>query len=298
MEAEGALFDATPFLPQGRSTTEARAPVAKSGASLDLRVKAEKLLLREDSVVSGAAIRVVMLDGKLDRWLVSGRDPGGGALSASMTPADRGAQRDILLQSQDVGFALRALIGKNPIQGGEGRISGQWSPKDRVGVLQMRVEDFKIVDLPLAAKLFSSVASLQGLSNLVSNEGLAFSSLDGAFRIENDIVRLRDAQAVGGSIGITASGVYNMKTHAIEADGVLVPAYRLNSALGEIPGIGRLFTSRKGEGVFGFTYAIRGDVERARIAVNPLSAFAPGIFRRVFEPTDHAARAAADAPTP
>lgn len=284
LEADGAVFDATPFLPQGPSTSEARAPVAKTGRSLDLRVNAKRLLLREQAVVSGASIRVVMIDGKIDRWLMDGRDPKGGSLGASMTPADNGAQRDILLQSDDVGFALRALIGKNPIQGGKGRISGQWSPKDRRGALQLRVDDFRVRDLPLAAKLFSSVASLQGLSNLVNDDGLAFSVLDGAFRIENDVVRLSDAQAYGGSIGITASGSYDLISHAIEADGVLIPAYRLNSMLGEIPGLGRLFTSRKGEGVFGFTYSIRGDVEKARIAVNPASAFAPGIFRRVFEP--------------
>ncbi|MBY0447349.1 MAG: hypothetical protein K2P95_01550, partial [Hyphomonadaceae bacterium] len=291
LEADGAVFDATPFLPQGPSTSEARAPVAKTGRSLDLRVNAKRLLLREQAVVSGASIRVVMIDGKIDRWLMDGRDPKGGSLGASMTPADNGAQRDILLQSDDVGFALRALIGKNPIQGGKGRISGQWSPKDRRGALQLRVEDFRVRDLPLAARLFSSVASLQGLSNLVNDDGLAFSVLDGAFRIENDLVRLSDAQAYGGSIGITASGSYDLSSHAIEADGVLIPAYRLNSMLGEIPGLGRLFTSRKGEGVFGFTYSIRGDVEKARIAVNPASAFAPGIFRRVFEPAPAVAQA-------
>ena len=57
----------------------------------------------------------------------------------------------------------------------------------------------------------------------------------------------------------------------------------MNSALGGIPIIGDLFVSREGEGVFAMTYSVRGSLEEARVAVNPLSGILPGVLRRIFE---------------
>jgi hypothetical protein len=64
--------------------------------------------------------------------------------------------------------------------------------------------------------------------------------------------------------------------------GTLVPAYTINSVLGEIPLIGTLLVGRKGEGIFALTYGISGSVEEPVITVNPLSALAPGFLRNFF----------------
>ena len=40
--------------------------------------------------------------------------------------------------------------------------------------------------------------------------------------------------------------------------------------------------TRRGEGLFGFNYTIRGTVERPQIGVNPLSILTPGMFREIF----------------
>ena len=50
--------------------------------------------------------------------------------------------------------------------------------------------------------------------------------------------------------------------------------------------MGRLlgpFAGRDGEGLFGVTFAIRGPLDKPDFRVNPLSALAPGAFRRMFE---------------
>ena len=62
-----------------------------------------------------------------------------------------------------------------------------------------------------------------------------------------------------------------------------MPVYTINKFFGKFPIIGDLLVSRKGEGVLGFTYSIEGPMEEARVFVNPLSAFAPGFLRRLFE---------------
>jgi hypothetical protein len=53
--------------------------------------------------------------------------------------------------------------------------------------------------------------------------------------------------------------------------------------IGEIPVIGKLFTSRDGEGVVGVNYRIFGAASDPSIVVNPLSIFTPGFLRQIFE---------------
>ena len=52
----------------------------------------------------------------------------------------------------------------------------------------------------------------------------------------------------------------------------------------DMPVIGNLLVSRRGEGVFGMTYSINGPAAQPRVGVNPVSALTPGILRRIFEP--------------
>jgi len=298
LSAQGARFDATPFLPKGPAASDTQPSIAKRGAALDIRVDTASLALREGAQVRDASVRIVNRNGRLDELTVQGLDPAGRPLRASLGATTSPSLRQIDLRAEDVGFALLGFIGENPLRGGRGRARGQFDLDTGRGRIDLQLEDFKVADLPLAARVFSSVASLQAFSDLVNGEGLAFSRLEAGFVIDGDEVRLSSGQAVGPAIGISASGGFDMKTRRVEADGVLVPAYRFNSALGQIPGLGRVFTSRKGEGVFGFTYSIRGTAERARIAVNPLSGLAPGIFRRMFESAPEATARAAEGSRP
>ena len=64
--------------------------------------------------------------------------------------------------------------------------------------------------------------------------------------------------------------------------GTIVPAYMLNSALGNIPLIGDLFTGGEGKGIFAATYAVEGPRDDPEVSVNPLAALAPGFLRELF----------------
>ena len=57
----------------------------------------------------------------------------------------------------------------------------------------------------------------------------------------------------------------------------------MNSFLGGLPIIGDLFVSRQGEGMFAPSYSVRGTFSKARVSLNPVSAFTPGVLRRIFE---------------
>ena len=77
-------------------------------------------------------------------------------------------------------------------------------------------------------------------------------------------------------MGISADGVYDFGRKALDMRGVISPVYLLN-------GIGSIL-SRKGEGLIGFNYRLRGTAKAPVVSVNPLSALTPGILRDVFRP--------------
>jgi hypothetical protein len=109
--------------------------------------------------------------------------------------------------------------------------------------------------------------------------------LDAQLVYANDRVTFTEGRMSGPSLGLTGSGAYELTRDNLDVDGVLVPSPTLNlSFLSEVPLIGDLLASRRGEGMFAMTYAINGPAGAPRVGVNPVSALAPGIFRRIFEP--------------
>ncbi|MBY0422532.1 MAG: hypothetical protein K2Q06_09520, partial [Parvularculaceae bacterium] len=55
------------------------------------------------------------------------------------------------------------------------------------------------------------------------------------------------------------------------------------SMLGAAPVIGPVLVGRKGEGVVALSYDVKGRSDAPVVTVDPLSALAPGILRRLFE---------------
>ena len=128
-----------------------------------------------------------------------------------------------------------------------------------------------------------SIASLTGIVEALSGDGLAFSQLDAPFAKSNGLITLKNAQASGISLGLTASGTIDSDKDVLDLSGTVVPAYVVNSVLGRIPVLGTIFTGgQKGGGVFAANYKMTGAPEQPKVSVNPLSALAPGFLRNLF----------------
>ena len=146
----------------------------------------------------------------------------------------------------------------------------------------LKIDDFRVVNAPVLARLLT-VGSLQGISDLLSGEGIQFTHLDVPFWYEKGKLGIEDGRAAGPAIGLTMQGVVDRKQKLTELNGTIVPAYTINSVLGKVPVLGQLLVSRPGEGLFGFTYNIAGGTSDPQVTVNPLSALAPGFLRRIFQ---------------
>jgi len=95
-------------------------------------------------------------------------------------------------------------------------------------------------------------------------------------------VALRDGVARGPLLGGTIEGLVDYTRNEMHMRGTLVPLYGPNNLLGQIPVVG-LFMGGDKEGLFGITYEVVGRPGNPILRINPISALAPGLLRKVFE---------------
>ncbi len=195
-----------------------------------------------------------------------------------------GGNRLLTILGDDAGDTLRTFGYYDNMVGGALNITGMFNDTITGSPLtgRMSVADFHILKAPALTHLVS-ILSLTGIVEALQGNGLAFSELEVPFIRHDGVISLMDARANGISLGFTASGKIYSYSEIVDIEGTLVPAYALNSVLGNIPVLGKIFSGgEKGGGIFAATYKITGPTEAPKIEVNPLSVLAPGFLRKFF----------------
>ncbi len=95
-------------------------------------------------------------------------------------------------------------------------------------------------------------------------------------------VGLREGVVRGPLLGGTIDGMVDYAHDEVHLRGTLVPLYGPNNLLGQLPLVG-LFMGGEKEGLFGVTYEVVGKPGNPTMRINPISALAPGLLRKVFE---------------
>jgi hypothetical protein len=145
---------------------------------------------------------------------------------------------------------------------------------------QLAVTDFRVVKAPILARLLS-LASLTGISSLVSSKGIHFSRLDIPFAMQARRLTISNARAMGSQIGVSANGEIDLESDKLQLEGLVVPAYTLNRLIGKIPLLGKILTGGEGGGLFAVDYSLSGPLDKPKINVNPLTSLAPGVLRNL-----------------
>ena len=184
-------------------------------------------------------------------------------------------------RGEDGGGVLRVLGLYDDLVGGQLAISGELLHDGGIKGTAT-IEEFKVVNAPLLARILS-VASLTGIVDELQGDGISFSLLNLPFDYGDSRLRVSDVEMYGSALGLTANGIYDFADIYIDGGGTVIPAYALNSMLGNLPLVGGIFSGgEKGGGVFAATYSVQGNVEGAEVTVNPLSALTPGFLRNIF----------------
>jgi hypothetical protein len=273
----------------------------KAGSPMNLKAAVDRLTLRPGLDLRSAELVLITNRTGLETVSANGIAGDGAPLVASIDASGSGPAR-LSVTSGDAGFLASAFLNTDFISGGTVEINGTLEQAATPANLMVKISDARMSDAPFLTQILS-LASLRGLADTLGGDGVMFSRIDLPLKISGGRYIINGAKAQGPALGLTASGFIDSKTTDIEIDGVLVPSFGMNSALGGIPILGDLVVGRDGEGVFSLTYGVRGKLDKANVSVNPLSALAPGVIRRIFEnPSDtkipEAKPRAPDAPLP
>ena len=164
----------------------------------------------------------------------------------------------------------------------EGRLEYTSIYDNKISKSNLKINDFKVKNVPVLARLLS-LASLQGMADLLTGEGIRFSEFEIDFTSEGKLVTIDELYAVGPAISILMSG-YVEKDKLVSLRGTLVPATTLNKAIGLLPLIGKILVgSKTGEGIFGVSFKIKGHPKKLKTTVNPIKTLTPRFITRTLE---------------
>ena len=136
--------------------------------------------------------------------------------------------------------------------------------------------------MPALAKLLT-LASLQGIADLLTGEGIRFTDFEMKFSNKNELMRIEELYAIGPAISLLMEG-YIESDELVSFRGTMVPATTINRTISSIPLIGDILVGKKvGEGVFGVSFKIKGPPNKLKTTVNPVKTLTPRFITRTLE---------------
>lgn len=238
------------------------------------------LSLLDDIALTGASGEFTR-EGGATRASVTGRANGG--TPARIRYRERpGEPATLSLRSDDAGALLADLGLNESAVGGTLRVRARLLPggfalAGRAAIENIRIGGSRPLDPVIRRAIRDGVVDGADAAG-----GYHFDRVEAPFRLEGGRLTVDEAMAVGPVLGVKVDGTYDTGSGALDLSGVLTPAYAINGLLNRIPIIGELLGG-EGEGLIGLTFAVRGTADNPAVTVNPLSALAPGVLRRLFQ---------------
>ncbi len=278
--SSGQLADDQPLRPE-------------TAPGLELKARIGAMVGFFDTTVKDVTIDLVKKDGRMVALDAKGQLNGKSDIAVRLVDGGQN-ERVVLAESDDAGSAFR-LIGFYPrMEGGQTSLKVTLDTRglaSKTGTLWAR--DFTVLGDRVISEVLSNAdddpkltfGKPEGSDRVARRQRIPFDQLEVPFSVGGGQFVLHNSYVNGPQLGATIRGSVDIKNKVVDLGGTFIPLYGLNSALGSIPIIGSLLVGRRGEGVVGITYTVKGSAGNPRVLVNPLSIVAPGIFRQIFELT-------------
>ena len=164
----------------------------------------------------------------------------------------------------------------------EGVLDFQSIKKNNVSKSLLKIDNFKVKEVPVLAKILT-LASLQGIADILTGEGIRFTDFEMIFSKEGKLITIDEIYSIGPAISILMSGYIESKK-LVSLRGTLVPATTINRTISSIPILGDILIGKKvGEGVFGVSFKIKGPPKDLKTTVNPIKTLTPRFITRTLE---------------
>jgi hypothetical protein len=271
----GDVYDGRGFVRTVTGGPSGTAP-AKRPVDIDLDMKIGAVEGFNGEAVRSLDLKMSRRAGEIRSFGLSARIGRDAPLTGDLRSRSDGRQV-IALATNDGGALFRFTDVYARLTGGQMALTMDApSPNNTLQQGTISLRNFAVHD---ETQLENAVSSNGGP---VQNNVMDFSSMKVNFDRSSGRVVLRDGVVRGPVLGATIDGLVDYARDEIRMRGTLVPLYGPNNLLGSLPIVG-LFLGGDKEGLVGITYEVVGKPGNPVLHVNPFSALAPGLLRKVFE---------------
>lgn len=250
---------------------------ADGGPSIVLDAQIDTLIGFNNQTIADAKMTLQSDGGFPSALTFGGIHGGGGAVNASIEGGNGSSWLSV--NSVNGGAAIGFLDFSGGITGGQLSVSANLAQGGGATVGQALLNNFQVGESRSLDQLSRSVAR----NTAQAAQARTFERARMEFTLRGDQIIIDDASLRGPALGVTLNGAVNTQSSQLRLNGVFVPAYGLNNAFSRIPILGPIMGGDRDQGLLGVTFRVSGPVSEPLLTVNPISAIAPGVFRRIFE---------------
>jgi hypothetical protein len=272
----GDVFDGRGFLKSATSGKEADAKSKPKNFDFDVDLKLGTVAGFNGETVRAVDVKLSRRNGTIRSFNLSGKLGRNTPLTGELRSRTQ-ASDVINLETNDAGAFFRFTDTYDKLSGGQLALAMEpptAEPRAKEGLINIR-------DFSIKGEHALDQVAVGGAA--ASQSGIGFSALRAELTWQNGQLKIKDGVVKGPTIGAIIEGSIDYPGNQVRMSGTFVPIYGLNNMPAQIPFFGLFLGGGSNEGLFGVTFEVVGSPEKPVIRVNPISAMAPGVFRKFFE---------------
>jgi Protein of unknown function len=269
----GDVFDGRGFLKSTISGKDADAKSKTKNLDYDLDVKLGAVAGYNGEAVRSVDVKMSRRSGTIKTFALSGKLGQNTPLTGDLQRPAQGREF-VSIETNDAGAFFRFTDTYAKMVGGQLALAMDpptVEPHAKEGLIN--ISDFAV----------KGEGSLPSGGQPGAQASTSFSKLRAEFTRQNGQLTIREGVVKGPTIGATIEGSIDYPGNQVRMSGTFVPMYGLNNLWGQIPLFGLFLGGGSNEGLIGVTYEIVGTPGQPVLRVNPISAMAPGVLRKIFE---------------
>tara|TARA_Y100000590_G_scaffold239886_1_gene269760 strand:- start:45 stop:2279 length:2235 start_codon:yes stop_codon:yes gene_type:complete len=277
VSVSGKIFDAQPLLKSLYKKSEKK--IFSKKFNSEIKVNFDKTLTGTNDDVSNFSMVSSIRKGSFNKLSLKGNFSNNEIVEMSIYQVDNDKKTLQVISDRARPFVKNFDF----IKGFEGgKLEYEAVISNKISNSNLIITDFKVSKVPALAKLLT-LASLQGIADTLSGEGIRFESFEMKSNSKGNLINIEDALAIGPAVSILLDG-YVDKGKTVSLRGTLVPATKLNSIIASIPLVGDILVGKKtGEGVVGVSFKMKGPPKNIKTTVNPIKTLTPRFIVRAVE---------------
>ncbi len=271
----GEVYDGRGFVKSAAGASSSNSNAKRRTVDADIDLKLAAVVGFNGEALRGVDLKMSRRAGEIRSFGLNAKIGRDATLTGDLRGRSSGRQV-VHLESSDAGAFFRFTDIYTRMTGGQTSIVMEApSAENSTQLGTLSVRNFAVHDESQLERAVNNGTQARRNDIDFSGMRIEFTRMPGRVALREGVVR-------GPLLGGTIDGMVDYGREDIHLHGTLVPLYGANNLLAQLPLVG-LFMGGEKEGLFGITYEVVGKPGSPVLRINPISALAPGLLRKVFE---------------